>query len=158
MNAFEQAAARREERREEKRRQDLLASASRFTSSAQISDEELAGIRRWEGSAAAADAVAASKERGRYTPVTKVAPRAVAAAQTTGAAPAAAGQRNTLSTLALVAAALTGVGGIVLGIIALGQIRRTGEAGHGNARSAIILGCLWIFTFVVYSIAAPYMG
>ena len=159
MNAFEKVAARREERREEKRRQDLLASASRFASSAQISEEELDGIRRWEGAAAAADAVAASKERGRYTPVTKAAPRVVVADPGSAAgAPVETGPRNVLAVAAVIAAILTGFGGIVLGFIALSQVRRTGEAGESNARSAIILGFLWIFVVAAWLIASPYVS
>jgi hypothetical protein len=155
VNAFEKAASRREERREQKSRDELLRSASRFSSSAQISEEELQGIRRWEGAEAAAAALAASKERGRYTPVTKTPPQTAPAAADSTAATAAPGANNIFSTLSLVFAILGGVLGIVFGVIALSQIRRTGEGGEGNARSGIILGSIFVAVFIVYLIVSP---
>jgi len=51
---------------------------------------------------------------------------------------------NTMAIVALVLALLTSVGGIVCGHIALSQIRRTGEPGHGLALAATVIG--YVFT------------
>lgn len=63
---------------------------------------------------------------------------------------------NTLSILALVAAFVVSVAGVVLGIIALAQVRRTGEAGRGLAIAAIVIGFL-VTAFFVFSFALPYL-
>ena len=63
---------------------------------------------------------------------------------------------NTLSILALVAAFVVSVAGVVLGIIALLQIRRTGEAGRALAIAAIIIGVL-VTAFFLFSFALPYL-
>ena len=43
------------------------------------------------------------------------------------------------------------IGGIICGHLALGQIKRTGESGHGLALAGTIIG--WVFTglIVLYS-------
>lgn len=51
---------------------------------------------------------------------------------------------NVLAIVALILAFVTAVGGIVCGHIALSQIRRTGQAGHGLALAATVLG--YVFT------------
>lgn len=63
---------------------------------------------------------------------------------------------NTLAILALVAAFVASAVGIVLGIVALLQIRRSGEAGRGLAVSAIIIGVL-VTAFFVLAFAFPYL-
>jgi peptidyl-prolyl cis-trans isomerase B (cyclophilin B) len=58
--------------------------------------------------------------------------------------PAAAGYyappTNTLAILALVLGFVVPLGGIICGHLALGQIKRTGEAGHGLAMAGLIIG------------------
>ena len=51
---------------------------------------------------------------------------------------------NTLAIVALVLAFFVSIAGIVCGYIALGQIKRTGEGGHGLALAAVIVG--WVYT------------
>ena len=73
------------------------------------------------------------------------------------AAPApAAGNTNTLAIIALIAGIVVAPVGIVLGFIALGQIKKTGEAGKGFATWGIIIGfvltILWILTIVLGAI------
>ncbi|CAN5241273.1 hypothetical protein BH09ACT5_BH09ACT5_12060 [soil metagenome] len=63
---------------------------------------------------------------------------------------------NTLAILALVAAFVASAVGIVLGIVALLQIRRSGEAGRGLAVSAIIIG-VRVTAFFVLAFAFPYL-
>jgi hypothetical protein len=53
---------------------------------------------------------------------------------------------NTLAIVALIAAFVFPIAGIIVGHIALGQIKRTGEAGHGLALWGTILG--YVFTVV----------
>ncbi|WP_349902495.1 DUF4190 domain-containing protein [Parafrigoribacterium humi] len=61
---------------------------------------------------------------------------------------------NTLSIVALILGFLVPIGGIITGHIALGQIKRTGEAGHGMALAGTILGYVlsvgWIVFWIVY--------
>ncbi len=51
---------------------------------------------------------------------------------------------NVLSIISLVAAFVFPLAAIVTGHLALGQIRRTGEGGHGLAKAGLILG--YVFT------------
>ncbi len=44
--------------------------------------------------------------------------------------------------------------GLVLGIVALSQIRRTGEKGRGLAVAGIVLSCAWIVLIAVVAVAA----
>ena len=50
---------------------------------------------------------------------------------------------NTLAVLALVLAFVCAPAGLVLGIVARRQIRRTGEEGAGLALAGIVVGSLW---------------
>lgn len=64
--------------------------------------------------------------------------------------PAAPEQRtNTLSIIALILGILVPVGGIVTGHIALNQIKRTGEAGHGLALTGTILGYVFTAGYII---------
>ena len=56
-------------------------------------------------------------------------------------------QINTLSIVALVLAFLVPPGGIICGYLALGQIKRTDEGGHGLALAGTIIG--WVLTGVI---------
>ena len=58
---------------------------------------------------------------------------------------------NTLSIVALVLAFLIPLGGIICGHLALGQIRRTGERGHGLALAGTVIG--WILTVFLVLVA-----
>jgi hypothetical protein len=61
---------------------------------------------------------------------------------------------NTLAIVALILGIVVPIGGIITGHIALGQIKRTGEGGHGLALAGTILGyalsALWIIFWIVY--------
>jgi hypothetical protein len=61
---------------------------------------------------------------------------------------------NTLAILALVLGFVVPIGGIICGHIALGQIKRTGEGGHGLALAGLILGyaltALTILVIIAY--------
>jgi hypothetical protein len=63
---------------------------------------------------------------------------------------------NTLAIVALVLGLTVPVGGIICGHLALGQIRRTGEAGHGLAQAGLILG--YVFTGLGVLFAIIYIG
>ena len=63
---------------------------------------------------------------------------------------------NTLAILSLVAAFVASFVGVVLGILALLQIRRSGEAGRGLAIAAIVIGIL-VTAFFVLAFALPYI-
>ena len=65
------------------------------------------------------------------------------------AAPAAGRPTNVLAIIALIAAFVFPLAGIIVGHIALSQIKKTGEAGHGLALWGTILG--YVFT-VLYLI------
>jgi hypothetical protein len=58
-------------------------------------------------------------------------------------------QTNTMAILALVLAFVAAPAGIVLGIIARKQIRRTGEEGDGLALAGIIVGSIFTALFVL---------
>jgi len=45
-----------------------------------------------------------------------------------------------LSIIALIAAFVVPLAGIIVGAIALGQIKKTGESGHGLALAGLVLG------------------
>ena len=65
---------------------------------------------------------------------------------------------NTLAILSLIAAFVVAPAGIVLGHLALGQIRRTGEQGNGLAKAGLILSYiftgLWVIGIVIWIIVA----
>ena len=69
------------------------------------------------------------------------------------AAPAAAGKTNTLAIVSLVTS-LVGIGlaGVITGHISLGQIKRTGESGHGRALAGLIIGYIDIAFGVILTI------
>lgn len=80
---------------------------------------------------------------------------------TAAPAPAPAGRpTNVLAIIALVAAFVFPLAGIICGHIALGQIKKTGEAGHGLALWGTILGyvftVLWLLIFVL-SFLLPFL-
>ena len=70
--------------------------------------------------------------------------------------PVAVRRTNTLAIVSLVAAFVASVVGVVLGVIALLQIRRSGESGRFLAIAAIIVGAL-VTAFFVFSFALPYL-
>jgi hypothetical protein len=57
---------------------------------------------------------------------------------------------NTLAIVALVLGLTVPIGGIIAGHIALGQIKRTGEGGHGLALAGTILGYIFTGFLVLY--------
>jgi hypothetical protein len=67
---------------------------------------------------------------------------------------------NTVAILALVMAFVFAPAGVVLGIIARKQIRRTGEDGAGLALAGIIVGgiatALFVLMFVAFAAASSY--
>ncbi|MGN6762852.1 MAG: DUF4190 domain-containing protein [Leifsonia sp.] len=72
-------------------------------------------------------------------------------------APAAA-RWNTMAIVAFIVTFFINIVGIILGFVALNQIKRTGEKGHGLALAAIIIGFASIvlgiiITIVVFSTA-----
>ncbi len=75
-------------------------------------------------------------------------------------APVAGRPTNVMAIVALVAAFVFPLAGIVVGHIALGQIKKTGEAGHGLALAGTVLG--YVFTVVwlliiVFSFILPFL-
>jgi len=60
---------------------------------------------------------------------------------------------NTLAIIALILS-LVGVslGGVICGHIALGQIKRTGESGHGLALAGVIIGYVFLGLTLLYLI------
>jgi hypothetical protein len=64
---------------------------------------------------------------------------------------------NTLAIVALILGIFIPLGGIICGHIALGQIKRTGEAGHGLALAGTIIGyaltALGILVGIIYVVA-----
>jgi hypothetical protein len=69
---------------------------------------------------------------------------------------------NTLAILALVLAFVISPGGIILGHIALGQIKRTGEGGRGLALAGLIIGYVftgfWLLYIIGIIIVFAWMG
>ncbi len=59
-----------------------------------------------------------------------------AASRTAGLAP----PTNTLAIVALILGFVVPLGGIICGHLALGQIKRTGESGHGLAMAGTVIG------------------
>jgi len=82
-------------------------------------------LRQWE-------AAYASVHGGQAPPPGTIPPTAVY--------PAAGGRTNTMAILAIIFGIGGGWGGILFGHIALSQIRRTGEQGHGLALAGLICG------------------
>ncbi|TPW74718.1 DUF4190 domain-containing protein [Schumannella soli] len=77
-------------------------------------------------------------------------------AQPTGYTPAPAAKTNTLAIVGLILAFVFSLAGLIVSIIALGQIKQTGEGGRGLALAGLIIsiaslviGVLWIIFGVV---------
>lgn len=65
---------------------------------------------------------------------------------------------NALAIVALILALVAPPGGIIAGHIALGQIKRTGESGHGLALAGVIIGYAYtalVLLIIVFSFAVP---
>ena len=60
---------------------------------------------------------------------------------------------NTMSIVAFVATFFISILGIILGFIALSQIKRTGEQGRGLALAAVIIGFVALAIGIIVSIA-----
>ena len=70
---------------------------------------------------------------------------------------------NVLSIVALIAAFVIPLAGIIVGFISLGQIKKTGESGHGLALAGVVLGFVFtafylIFFIVYFVIIAATLG
>ncbi len=68
-------------------------------------------------------------------------------------AQAVAPRTNVLAIIALVLGIFVPIGGIICGHIALGQIKRTGEAGHGLALAGTIIGYAFTALGIIITIA-----
>jgi peptidyl-prolyl cis-trans isomerase B (cyclophilin B) len=70
------------------------------------------------------------------------------------------GRTNTLAIIALIAGIVVPIVGIVIGHIALGQIKKTGENGRGLALAGTVIGyvltVLYILIFL-FSIIVPFL-
>jgi len=74
---------------------------------------------------------------------------------TASAAPAGAGRpTNVLAIIALIAAFVFPIAGIIVGHIALSQIKKTGEAGHGLALWGTILGYVFTVGYILLFLLA----
>ncbi len=65
---------------------------------------------------------------------------------------------NVLSIIAIIGAFVFPIAGIVVGFIALGQIKKTGEAGHGLALAGVVLGFVFSALYlllIIFSIVFP---
>ena len=69
-----------------------------------------------------------------------------------GGAPAARGY-NTMAIVAFILAFFVNVVGIILGFVALSQIKKTGEQGRGLAIAAVIIGFAEIVIGIIFFIA-----
>lgn len=75
-------------------------------------------------------------------------------------APAAAPARptNVMAIVALIAAFVIPLAGIIVGFIALGQIKKTGEGGHGLALAGVVLGFVFSILYIIiigFSVLLP---
>ncbi|MBT2596189.1 DUF4190 domain-containing protein [Arthrobacter sp. ISL-72] len=68
-------------------------------------------------------------------------------------AASAAARTNTLAVAAFASSFLIGVTGIILGFVALNQIRTTGERGRGLAIAAVVVGCAYMAIFTCITLA-----
>ncbi|MET3567910.1 protein of unknown function [Leifsonia sp. 98AMF] len=59
---------------------------------------------------------------------------------------------NTMSIVAFILSFIVNIVGIILGFIALNQIKRTGEQGRGLAIAAIIIGFVSVAFSIIFSI------
>ena len=69
-------------------------------------------------------------------------------------APGPARPTNTLAIIALIAAFVFPLAGIICGHLALSQIKKTGEAGHGLALWGTILGYVFTVLYIIIIIAS----
>jgi hypothetical protein len=60
---------------------------------------------------------------------------------------------NVLAIVALILGIVVPIGGIICGPIALGQIKRTGEAGRGLAMAGLIIGIVFTIIGVIVIIS-----
>lgn len=112
---------------------------------------------------ATAASKAAATPPAAPTPPAPPAPQPYAAPQPYGAAayqPGMVPPTNTLAIVALILGFVLPLGGIICGHIALGQIKRTGESGHGLALAGTILGyvltgigILFLLFYVIFFVA-----
>ncbi len=65
---------------------------------------------------------------------------------------------NTLAVVALVLGFLLPLGGIIVGHIALGQIKKTGEAGRGLALAGTVLGYVLTIGGILFGIGFVILG
>jgi hypothetical protein len=65
---------------------------------------------------------------------------------------------NTLAIVALILGFVVPLGGIICGHIALGQIKRTGEGGHGLALAGAILGYVFTALTILYIVFIVVIG
>ena len=70
----------------------------------------------------------------------------------------AAGKTNTLAIVALILGIVVPIGGIIVGPIALSQIKRTGESGRGLAIAGIIIGAVVILFYILLGIIIAVAG
>jgi hypothetical protein len=68
-------------------------------------------------------------------------------------APVGAPRTNVLAIVALILGIVVPIGGIICGPIALGQIKRTGEAGRGLAMAGLIIGIVFTIIAIIAIIA-----
>jgi hypothetical protein len=61
---------------------------------------------------------------------------------------------NTLAIVGLVASFFCGLAGIIMGVIARGQIKARGQKGDGLAIAAIVIGALNILFGVLYTLSS----
>lgn len=112
---------------------------------------------------ATAASKAAATPPAAPTPPAPPAPQPYAAPQPYGGAayqPGMVPPTNTLAIVALILGFVLPLGGIICGHIALGQIKRTGESGHGLALAGTILGyvltgigILFLLFYVIFFVA-----
>jgi hypothetical protein len=61
---------------------------------------------------------------------------------------------NVLSIIAIIGAFVFPIVGIIVGFIALNQIKRTGEQGHGLALAGVILGFVFTLFYLILIVAS----
>ncbi|TPW71775.1 DUF4190 domain-containing protein [Schumannella sp. 10F1B-5-1] len=75
-------------------------------------------------------------------------------AQPTGYTPAPAAKTNTLAIVGLILAFVVSLGGLIVSLIALNQIKQTGEGGRGLALAGVIISAIGLVIGVLYIIFA----
>lgn len=75
-------------------------------------------------------------------------------AQPTGYTPAPAAKTNTLAIVGLILAFVVSLGGLIVSLIALNQIKQTGEGGRGLALAGVIISAIGLVIGVLYVIFA----